>query len=107
MQGSKGLKSQHEILYPGGPFDRRIRRTVAILIIASVSAMFIVQGCRGQLAQTGFSSPSSGVRFCSVIGSHSFQKKTMLKVAVVMGADDFSPSSSAPAGEGKEDSHVQ
>ncbi len=83
MHGRRtGRKSRHDVSFPYGPLDLRIRRTAAVLIITSVLVVCVIQGCR-QESLIGFSSPSSGVGFCLVIGFHSFQKHTMLNAVTL------------------------
>lgn len=95
MQGCReSYKRQGKWHTPYSPYDCRVYRTVAIVTVAGALAMAIVQGCRGQLNITGFSSPSSGAGSCLVQGSRSLSKTPMLKVA--MGAGDLSALSSAP-----------
>lgn len=67
MQGCKQESRWHS---QHSPFEQRVYRTVAMTIFACVVAVAIMQGCRGQLNLTNFSSPSSeaGRRYGSASG---------------------------------------
>ncbi len=86
MQGSKRQGYRHRALFPSCPLDRRIRRTVVAIVLIGLAVGFIVQGCRGDLKLGCSFRPSSGARFCLVIGSRSFSDTPLVTGA---NAGDF------------------
>lgn len=77
MHGRRtGYQRQDRWHCPHAPFEPRVFRTVAMVVVGSALAIVMVQGCRGQLGFSSkeLSSPSSGAGSRSVLAAGSFSR---------------------------------
>lgn len=83
MHGCRGRGYRRRILFPHGPFDYRVRRTVGGMVAACVLAAFIIQGSCGQLGSLSkmFSSPSSEAGRRYVLATAPFFQRNYLSAS--------------------------
>ena len=99
-----GYKRQDRWHCPHAPFEPRVFRTVAMVVIGGVLAIAMVQGCRGQLGFTSnesFSSPSSEAGRRYVSATAPFIQRNYLSASA-----GHAGISSCPPDAGSLDGHV-